>query len=122
MARSYNQITLVGHVGQQPDIRTTGSGKKVANLSIATSPPWDDDQVNWHKIVAWQKLADIIEQYVSKGDRVMIVGRLSYSSWTDDAGNNRKTPEVVADRMLMLGGNAPQKSGGGPGKNQQMPF
>lgn len=103
MARSYNSITILGYVGGDPEVRDVAGGRKVANFSVATSPPWDDTKTEWHRVTAWGKLAEIIEQYVSKGDRVMIEGRLQYSEWTDEAGNNRKSAEINADDMVMLG-------------------
>ena len=103
MPRSHNSIQLLGYVGTQPEVRTVGGDRKVANFNIATSPPWNEERTEWHRCAAWGNLAGIIEQYVGKGDRVFIVGRLQYSEWTDDAGQDRKTAEVNVDQLVMLG-------------------
>lgn len=106
MARSHNQITLLGNVGGDPEVRevNTHSGpRKVANLSLATSPSWNPEKTEWHRISAWGNVAGIIEQYVYKGDRIMVIGRLQYSEWTDDAGQKRKTAEINVDDIVLLG-------------------
>jgi single-strand DNA-binding protein len=71
---------------------------------VATSPSWKPDATEWHKIICWRKLAEIVSKYVKKGDRVAVVGRLSYNSWEDKDGNKRVTAEILADEVVMLGG------------------
>lgn len=105
-----NKVILVGRVGKDPEIRNAGESK-VANFSIATSETWKDkqtgekkEQTEWHSIVIWRKLAEVVEQYVKKGDMVYIEGKLKTRSWEKD-GITRYTTEVVGDNMTMLGGN-----------------
>jgi single-strand DNA-binding protein len=103
MARSLNQITLIGNVGG--DVDTFGEGDKGgARFSVATSPSWKPDATEWHRVICWRKLAEIVAKYVKKGDRVAVVGRMTYNSWEDKDGNKRVTAEVLADEVLMLGG------------------
>lgn len=115
MSRSLNRVQLVGNLGADPEIRTTASGKKVANLSIATSRSWTNAQgvtqtkTNWHRIVAWEGLAAVIEKYVRKGSRVLVEGELEYRSYTDAKGIERYVTEVIVNsaaghQFLMLDG------------------
>jgi len=122
---SVNKAIVLGNLGQDPDVRSTSSGQMVANFSLATNRSWTDrngqrqEQTEWHKIVAWAKLAEIIEQYLKKGDQVYIEGRLQTRSWEDKSGEKRYTTEIVAQEMVMLGsgGGARGGSGGGPSNN-----
>lgn len=102
MPRSLNQVTLIGNVGSDPDVNTTGGGAKVASFSLATSPPWKEEEVNWHKIVAWRQLADIVESYVKKGSQVAVTGRLRYSTWESKGGESHKSAEIVAEELVLL--------------------
>lgn len=102
--KGYNLVTLIGNVGQDPEVNETGDGTKVANVSIATSPPWNDDIVEWHRVVFWDKQAEIIERYVSKGDRIHVSGRLSYDKWEDKSGSKRTTAQIRVDDFTLLGG------------------
>ena len=110
MAGSVNKVILVGRLGQDPEVRFTQGGTAVANLSIATDETWKDQsgerqqRTEWHRVVAWSKLADICGQYLSKGRLVYIEGRLQTRSWEDREGNKRYTTEIRADNMVMLGG------------------
>ncbi|MEW6776716.1 MAG: single-stranded DNA-binding protein [Bdellovibrionota bacterium] len=125
MAGSLNKVMLIGHLGKDPEIRYTGSGTAVANFSIATNDrrknqqgEWED-HTEWHDIVAFGKLADICGQYLAKGRQVFIEGRLQTRKWQDKQGQNRKTTEIIAANMTMLGGrgDAPGKGAPrGPGK------
>ena len=105
-----NKVILVGNLGGDPEIRYIDNGTAVANFSIATSERWKDkntgemqNRTEWHRIVAWRKLAEICNQYLSKGRQVYIEGRLQTREWKDKDGNKRYTTEVVANEMKMLG-------------------
>jgi len=104
-----NKVQLIGHVGQDPEIKTFDGGKKVANLTIATNDHFINDkgekieQTEWHKVVAWGKVADIIEKYVEKGKEIAVEGKLTHRSYEDKDGNKRYITEVVAQDMLLLG-------------------
>jgi single-strand DNA-binding protein len=110
VARSLNKATLIGNLGADPDIRTTGGGTKVAEFSVATSRRWNDrngqqqEKTEWHRIVAWSALADIAERYLRKGDRVYVEGEIQYRSYEDKDGNTRYVTEIVARDLIMLGG------------------
>lgn len=103
-----NKVQLIGHVGQEPEIKTFDGGKKVANITIATNDHYTNDkgekveQTEWHRVTAWGKLADIIEKYVDKGKEVAIEGKLSHRSYDDKDGNKRYITEVVANDILLL--------------------
>lgn len=104
-----NKVQLIGHVGQDPEIKTFDGGKKVANLKIATNDHFINDkgekieQTEWHKVVAWGKVADLIEKYVEKGKEIAIEGKLTHRSYEDKDGNKRYITEVVAHDILLLG-------------------
>lgn len=105
-----NKVILVGRLGRDPETKYTGSGAAVTNFSIATDEQWKDrngekqKKTEWHKIVAWQKLAEIIQQYCTKGQLVYIEGRLQTRKWKDNNDVERYTTEIVADTLRMLGG------------------
>jgi single-strand DNA-binding protein len=111
---SYNYVCLIGRLGKDPEIKVTESGKKVANFSIATSKHYKDSSGNkqentsWHNIVAWENVAKVIQNYVKKGSLIQIVGELSSRTYTDKQGNKRYLTEVVAQSVVLFGGN--QKS------------
>ncbi|WP_419163673.1 single-stranded DNA-binding protein [Candidatus Palauibacter sp.] len=113
MARSLNKATLIGNLGADPEVRSTNSGTRVATLSIATSRRWttragdQQEKTEWHRVVCWDKLAEICERYMSKGDRVYVEGRIEYRQWEGQDGQTRYTTEIRAMEMIMLG------SGGG---------
>ncbi len=104
-----NKVMLIGNLGKDPEIRYTQSGQAVVNFSIATSRQWKDKdgefrkETEWHKIIAWGKLAEICDQYLVKGKQVYIEGRIQTRKWEDRDGVTRYTTEIVADQMLMLG-------------------
>ena len=125
MARSLNKVMLIGNLGSDPEIRTTGAGTKVAKISIATNRQWagrdgqKQEKTEWHRITFFGKLADIVEQYVTKGDRLYIEGRVEYSQTEDDQGNTRYWTDIVANEMVMLGGqNGPGQTQGQPSRPQ----
>ena len=111
MARGINKVILIGNLGADPDIRYMPSGEPVANLSLATSESWKDSQsgelrekTEWHRVVAFRKLAEIIGQYCKKGSKLYIEGRLQTRKWQDQNGQDRYTTEIIADTMQMLDG------------------
>ena len=107
MSRSVNKIILVGNVGQDPDIQVTGNGTKVAHFSLATnrrtSTNGDDPQekADWHRLTLWNRLAQLAEDYVSKGDRIYVEGRLEYDSYERD-GVTIPTADVNVKELVML--------------------
>ena len=104
-----NKVQLIGHVGQEPEIKNLDRGKKLANLTIATNEVYykeNGDKVEnteWHRITAWGKTAEIIEKYVVKGKEVAIEGKLSHRSYDDKDGNKRYVTEVIANEILLIG-------------------
>lgn len=123
MSRSLNKLTLIGNLGNDPEIRTTSGGNKVAQFSLATSRQWNSasgekqEKTEWHKCVAWNQgsrgtgLADIIERYVRKGDKLYVEGRVEYRQYQDKENQTRYVTEVNVREILLLGG----KGGGGGG-------
>lgn len=109
-----NKVIIVGNLGQDPEIKYTSGGDAVANFSVATSETWKDkagakqERTEWHRCVAWRKLAEIIQQYVRKGSKIYIEGKLQTRKWQGSDGQDRYTTEIVVDQMQMLDG----KSGG----------
>src|SRR5690606_12124855 len=110
MARSLSKALLIGNLGSDPEIRTTTDGTKVAGLSVATNRNWTDrdgqaqERTEWHRVVAWANLAEIAEQYLSRGDRVYIEGEIQYRSYEDRDGATRYVTEIRARELVMLGG------------------
>ena len=104
-----NKVQLIGHVGQEPEIKTFGEGKKVANITLATNESYTNakgekvEDTQWHKVKAWGKVADIIEKYVTKGKEICVEGKLTYSDYLDKDGNKRYVTEVVISDILLLG-------------------
>jgi single-strand DNA-binding protein len=137
--RGVNKVILIGNLGQDPEIRYMPNGNAVANLSIATTESWKDQQgqlqekTEWHKLTAYRQLAEIIGEYVKKGSQIYVEGKLQTKKWQDQQGNDRYTTEVIVDQMHMLGGGSqqgggqpqqrPQQNNGGQqgGYNQQQP-
>ncbi|MFQ5742763.1 MAG: single-stranded DNA-binding protein [Acidobacteriota bacterium] len=109
MAQGVNKIILVGNLGRDPELRYTQSGTAVANFSVATTERWTDregqrqEHTEWHRIVAWGKLAEIVGEYLSKGKQVYIEGSVRTRQWEDREGSTRYTTEVRANNLLMLG-------------------
>ena len=118
MARGVNKAIIVGTLGKDPDIRYTGSGSAVANISVATNESWKDkatgeaqERTEWHTIVIWGKLAEICQQYLKKGSQAYFEGRIQTRKWQDQSGNDRYSTEIVANEMQMLGGNGAANTG-----------
>lgn len=110
MSRSVNKAIIIGNLGSDPEMRTTPSGTRVTTISVATNRRWTDrsgatqEETQWHRVIAWSRLAEIAEQYLKKGDRVYVEGRIQYRTWEDQNGQKRFTTEIVANDMVMLGG------------------
>lgn len=104
MARGMNLVVLIGNVGQDPEIRRTEGRQEIATFNVATTERWnDEDHTEWHRIVAFGKVADVIDRYLRKGDKVSIRGKLRYRRWEDREGQTRYTTEVVVDDLFLLG-------------------
>ena len=103
-----NSVQLIGHVGQEPEIKTLETGRKLANITIATNDVYykeNGDKVEkteWHRVTAWGKTAEIIEKYVTKGKEVAVEGKLTHRSYDDKDGNKRYVTEVVVHEILLL--------------------
>jgi single-strand DNA-binding protein len=131
MAGSLNKVLLIGNVGRDPEMRYLQSGEPVTTFSVATNRRWTGsdgqprEETEWHNVVAWRKLAEQCNEYLNKGRKVYIEGRLQTRSWDDQAtGQKRFRTEIVADRMLMLDSRDPrQREGGmdGPGMGEHGP-
>jgi len=112
MSKSLNRVMLIGTVGSDPEVRTTAAGAKVAKLSLATNRKWQDrsgwdqETTEWHRLTFFGKLADIVEQWVRKGDRIFVEGRIEYSRAQDAQGGTRYWTDIVVENLLMLGGRA----------------
>ncbi|MEX2582147.1 MAG: single-stranded DNA-binding protein [Gemmatimonadota bacterium] len=119
MSRSVNKAIILGNLGADPEIRSTSGGARVANISVATSRRWNDrsgqqqEKTEWHRIVMWEKLADIAEKYLKKGDSVYIEGEIEYRSYEDKDGVTKYSTEIRARELVMLGGRDGNSSGGG---------
>lgn len=116
MARGVNKVTLIGNLGADPEVRYTANGSAVANIRLATAESWRDresgetqERTEWHRVVFFSRLAEIVGEYLKKGSQVYIEGRLQTRKWQDRDGNDRYTTEIVANEMQMLGG----RGGGG---------
>lgn len=109
MSRSLNKVMIIGHLGRDPEMRYTPSGRPVTTFTVATSRSWNTvdgerhTETEWFNIVAWGNLAEICKQYLNKGQQVYIEGRLQTRKWDDKEGNRHYTTEVVAQEMMMLG-------------------
>lgn len=121
MGRSLNRCMLIGNLGKDPEINYLNDGKAVAKFSIATDESYKNsegekvDKVEWHNLVAWGKLAEIIGQYIHKGSKVFVEGKLQTRSWDDkDSGKKRYATEIVVANLVMLDGK-PQGGGASEG-------
>ena len=106
-----NRVIIIGHLGNDPEIRTMPNGEMIANISVATSESWTDKnsgekktQIEWHRIVLYRRLAEIAGQYLTKGSQVYVEGRLKTRKWQDSNGQDRYTTEIQGDNLQMLGG------------------
>lgn len=109
MSRGLNKVMIIGHLGRDPEMRYTPSGRPVTTFSVATSRSWNTSdgerrsETEWFNVVAWGSLAEICKQYLIKGQQVYIEGRLQTRRWEDENGNRRSSVEIVAKEMVMLG-------------------
>lgn len=128
MSRGVNRVTLIGGVGQDPELRTLADGSAVTNLRIATGERWKDrnteevhDRTEWHSVAMFNRLAEIAVEYLRKGSQVYIEGKLRTRKWQDKDGQNRYTTEVVAEQMQMLGGGPRSSQGQQHGHDEPQP-
>ncbi len=126
MARGVNKVILVGHLGRDPEIRYTPSGSAIATLRLATTDAWRDKQTGeqrekteWHRLVAFNRTAEIAGEYLRKGRQVYIEGRLQTRKWQDDNNQDRYTTEIVVNDLQMLGGRG--EGGGSAGFSEGAP-
>ena len=124
MARGINKVILIGNLGADPDVRQTQGGSSVATLSVATSEAWKDKQTGekkekteWHRVVAFNRLAEIMGEYLKKGSKVYIEGKLQTRKWQDQSGADRYTTEIVTNEMQMLD----SQGSGRPAQSQSQP-
>ena len=114
---SLNKVMLIGRLGKDPEIRYTPDGSPVANFSLATSENFTDksgtrqERTEWHNIVAWSKLAELCKRFLAKGRQVYIEGRIRTREWNDKDGIKRRTSEIIASQLVLLGSRS-QESGG----------
>ena len=123
MSRSLNKVQLIGNLGSDPEVRSATGGNRVANFSLATSRSWNDasgakqEKTEWHRCVVWNskssQLADIVERYVKKGDKLFVEGRIEYRQWQDKDGQTKYSTEINVRELIMLG--SPRGGGGGGG-------
>jgi len=122
-----NKVILVGHLGNDPEIRYTQGGTPVGNFRLATTERWMNkngergERTEWHRVVVWGKLAEICSEYLSKGKQVYIEGRLQTRQWQDKDGNSRYTTEVTANNMVMLGKAGDRVEVGAPPNHSDSP-
>lgn len=114
MSRSLNKVMLIGNLGSDPEVRSTTGGNRVATFSLATSRSWNSqngekqEKTEWHRCVVWNTkgsgLADVVEKYCKKGDKLFVEGRIEYRQWQDKDNQTRYSTEINVREMLMLGG------------------
>ncbi|HEY6953418.1 MAG TPA: single-stranded DNA-binding protein [Bacteroidota bacterium] len=120
--RCINKVILIGNLGKDPELRYTSSGVAVASFTLATNESWKDPEGNvqertqWHSIVAWRKLAEICGEYLKKGSKIYLEGKLQYRNYDDKNGVKRYVTEIVLDEMLML-----DNKGGAPNAGETAP-
>jgi single-strand DNA-binding protein len=112
VSRSLNKVTLIGNLGADPEVRSTSGGNRVATFSLATSRSWNSasgekqEKTEWHRCVVWNSkastLADIVERYLKKGDKVYVEGRIEYRQWQDKEGQTRYSTEINVRELIML--------------------
>lgn len=127
MARGINKVILIGNLGADPEVRYMPQGGAVANLNLATSESWTDkatnerkEQTEWHRVVLYQRLAEIAGEYLRKGSKVYVEGRLKTRKWQDQQGVERYTTEIIANDLQMLDGRGENQGGfaGNPSAGQ----
>ena len=125
MARGVNKVILIGNLGQDPEVKYMPSGGAVTNVTVATSESWKDktsgeqkENTEWHRVVFFRRLAEIAGEYLKKGSKVYIEGKLQTRKWQDQSGNDRYTTEIVANEMQMLDSRGGAGGAGGGSYNQ----
>ena len=120
MAKDFNQAIVMGNLTRDPELRTTPGGQSVASFSVATNRSWNDtnsgerkDAVEYHNIVAWAKLGELVSNYMTKGKKVLVVGRLQTRSWDAEDGSKRQRTEIVASDINFVGGQGDMPDGAG---------
>ncbi len=123
---SINKVILIGNLGRDPEVRYTPSGAAVCNVSVATTRNWKDknsgdkvEETEWHRVVFYDRLAEIAGEYLKKGRSVYVEGRLKTRKWQDKDGKDNYTTEIVAEQMQLLGGREGGGGGGGYGGGNQ---
>jgi len=121
MARGVNKVILIGHLGADPEVRYMPNGGAVANVTVATTESWKDkssgeqqEKTEWHRVVFFARLAEIVGEYLKKGSQLYVEGRLQTRKWQDKSGVDRYTTEIVASEMQMLGGRGGASGGAAP--------
>jgi single-strand DNA-binding protein len=124
---SVNKVILIGNLGRDPEVRYTPSGAAVCNVSVATTRNWKSrdggerqEETEWHRVVFYDRLAEIAGEYLRKGRPVYVEGRLKTRKWQDKDGKDQYTTEIVADQMQLLGGREGGGGGGGMGAEEEM--
>ena len=131
MARGVNKVILIGNLGQDPEVKYMPNGNAVANITVATSESWKDkntgenvDKTEWHRVVFFRRLAEIVGEYLKKGSKIYIEGKLQTRKWQDKNGKDNWTTEIIASEMQMLdsrgGGSSDFNQGQGQGADQSM--
>jgi single-strand DNA-binding protein len=131
VSRSLNKVTLIGNLGADPEIRTTSNGSKVASFSLATSRSWGgqggsekQEKTEWHKCVAWNGkaggmgLADIIERYCKKGEKLYVEGRIEYRQYQDKENQTKYVTEINVREIMLLGGKGGDFEGSAPSRSR----
>lgn len=126
----YQQCTIVGNLGRDPELRYTPNGQPVTDFSVAVNRKWTGqdgspaEETVWFKVTCWGKLAETTNQYLAKGRQVLVVGRVNASAWTGQDGNPRATLELTAQTVQFLGsrGDAPNAGGAMPSNEEEIPF
>jgi len=125
MGKGINKVILVGNLGNDPEVRYMPNGNAVANLSLATSESWKDQQgqvqerTEWHRLTMYRRLAEIAGEYLKKGSQIYVEGKLQTRKWQDQQGQDRYTTEIIVDQMQMLGGRDGGQGGQGGGYQQR---
>jgi len=126
MSRGINKVILIGNLGNEPDVRYTAAGVAIVNISLATSESWTDKQTGqrqerteWHKVVFFNRLAEIVKQYLHSGSKIYVEGNLRTEKWQDQNGVERYTTKIIAREMQMLDGTRTEEQAQAPQYQQQ---
>jgi len=128
---NYQQTTIIGHLGRDPESRYTQGGDQVCNFSVAVTEKWGGKETTtWFRVNAWKKLAEVAQNYLKKGDAVMVVGRMNCRQWEDKDGQKRESWELTADQLRLMGARSqpkeqdkkPAPAGGFEGMDDDIPF